>query len=384
MVINSSNVYMESGRQFQAKQVSGSNLTIGNQASISENVVNIRDEEANKIHNFTDMLKDEMIDDSTADMENSMLGMRSGSATVAKMNAAEDMRSLQMIQEHSIIYILRNFRQLMLQGFHHQNRNGFQNSLNKARGQEVYNQRMQDLFRTVGQQLQSFEGTKIGSYTNYYGYAEEENTTFTTAGKVVTADGREIDFNIDVAMSRSFEEYVLNSEDIMAYPTANLIDPLVINLNNNVANVSDQKFFFDLDCDGTLDEVSMLDFGSGFLALDKNGDGKINDGSELFGTSSGDGFKDLAKFDLDGNGWIDENDEIFDQLRIWAKDADGNDVMYSLKEAGVGAICLQKASTNFSLNNLEDNTTNAVIRQTGIFLYENGGVGTVQHLDLAT
>ncbi len=38
---------------------------------------------------------------------------------------------------------------------------------------------------------------------------------------------------------------------------------------------------------------------------------KINDGSELFGTSSGDGFKDLATYDEDENGWIDENDSIF-------------------------------------------------------------------------
>ena len=41
--------------------------------------------------------------------------------------------------------------------------------------------------------------------------------------------------------------------------------------------------------------------GSGYLALDKNGDGTINDGSELFGTRNGDGFADLAQYDEDGN-----------------------------------------------------------------------------------
>ena len=77
---------------------------------------------------------------------------------------------------------------------------------------------------------------------------------------------------------------------------------------------------FDIDADGEEESISYLQGGSGYLALDKNGDGVINDGSELFGTKSGDGFADLAEYDADGNGWIDENDPIFDKLLIWAKD----------------------------------------------------------------
>ena len=162
-----------------------------------------------------------------------------------------------------------------------------------------------------------------------------------------------------------------------------MMDPLVINLDTNIASLSDQKFEFDIDSDGILDSISSLEGGSGYLALDKNGDGIINDGSELFGTKSGVGFKDLMIYDEDGNGWIDENDEIFSKLLIWSKDENGNDELYHLKEAGVGAICLQKASTDFSLNSLKNNQANGQIRSTGIFLYENGNVGTMQQLDLA-
>ena len=157
---------------------------------------------------------------------------------------------------------------------------------------------------------------------------------------------------------------------------------MMINLNTDEASVSDQTFYFDLDADGSLDEISQLSSGSGFLALDKNGDGKINDGNELFGTKSGDGFSDLAAYDEDGNGWIDENDSIFHQLRIWTKDAAGKDVLYTLAKAGVGAIYLGSAQTDFALNSAKDNSTNALIRKTGIFLYENGGCGTMQHLDM--
>lgn len=226
----------------------------------------------------------------------------------------------------------------------------------------------------------------FGNYTEFAYESETEETTFSTTGTVKTADGREIDFNLSMTMSRSFEESYMSNVNYVSpalQQTSTLCDPLVINLNTNSANVTDQKFYFDLDADGNMDLISNLGSGSGFLALDKNGDGIINDGSELFGTKSGDGFRDLAAYDSDGNGWIDENDPIFDQLRIWTKDENGKDVLCGLGKAGVGAIYLGNAQTDFSLNSSKDNSTNAKIRKTGIFLYENGACGTIQHVDLA-
>lgn len=214
-----------------------------------------------------------------------------------------------------------------------------------------------------------------GSY-----YHEEETTSFSTTGTVKTSDGREFNFNLELSMSRSFTEAYFQST---TFPAPRFTDPLVINLDCDAADVTDQKFYFDLDADGHEEAISMLSGGSGFLALDKNGDGKINDGSELFGAASGNGFADLAKYDSDGNGWIDEADEIFKDLLIWTKDSNGNDRLIGLGEAGVGAIYLGSAQTEFSLNSLATNEANARIRSTGIFLYENGGMGTVQQLDLA-
>lgn len=221
---------------------------------------------------------------------------------------------------------------------------------------------------------------EVFSYEAEFIQTEQETTAFSTVGTVKTADGREINFNLDVEMSRSFTQYYKEQYQI---ESVRVCDPLVINLDTNIAELSDQKFFFDLDVDGEKDEISMLNGGSGYLALDKNHDGTINDGSELFGTASGDGFADLEKYDQDGNGWIDEADAIFDKLKIWCKDEHGNDVLYKLAEAGVGAICLQRVGTQFSLNSQETNETNGYIRSTGVFLYENGMAGTVQHVDVA-
>lgn len=219
-----------------------------------------------------------------------------------------------------------------------------------------------------------------GQYSSEFYFEENETTSFATEGTVKTSDGREINFNVELSMSRSFTQYAAQQIDFGA---PRLIDPLVINLDVPAADVQDQKFMFDLDADGHEEAISRLGPGSGFLALDKNGDGKINDGSELFGATNGNGFAELAKYDSDGNGWIDEADEIFDKLLIWSKDANGNDHLVGLGKAGVGAIYLGAQDTQFSMNNRQ-NETNALIRQTGMFMYENGGVGTIQQVDFAT
>lgn len=222
-------------------------------------------------------------------------------------------------------------------------------------------------------------GNNENYITNYSAYEEYEETTFNAAGRVETEDGRSIDFNIELAMSRSYMEY--NSISIPAVNNA-LTDPLVINTQGGLPEISDQKFLFDLDADGTEEEISMLGSGTGFLALDKNNDGIINDGNELFGTKSGNGFKDLEQYDSDGNGWIDENDPVFSKLKVWYKNEEGHDILLDLKSADVGAIYLGNQKTNFSLYGMGG--LNGMVRSTGVFLKESGGSGLVQHIDLVS
>lgn len=211
-------------------------------------------------------------------------------------------------------------------------------------------------------------------------YQESEQSTFMSCGSVCTEDGRNISFNLSATMSRSFLSYTSASID---YVSASFVDPLVINMNGDIVAVSDQKFLFDIDADGELDNISLLAQSCGFLAMDQNEDGRINDGSELFGAKTQDGFAELAVFDMDHNNWIDEKDEIFNRLRIWHKDESGKDELVALGVAGIGAIYLGRKVTQFSLNQKETNEANARIQETGIYLKENGSAGTIQHVDFA-
>ncbi len=231
---------------------------------------------------------------------------------------------------------------------------------------------------TGGDRTGSYDGSG-GFISLTQGYEETEETEFSTSGKVQTSDGREIDFDVNLKMSRSFSEYY--SSTIGYVPS--MCDPLVINMDTGMTEISEQKFLFDLDCDGDKEEISEPGSGSGFLALDSNNNGKIDNGSELFGTKSGDGFADLKKYDSDGNGWIDENDPVWDRLQIWTKDSEGKDLLYKLSDKGIGAICLKNVSTDFTQRGMSDGLINGEVKRTGIFLYENGSVGTVQHIDLA-
>lgn len=238
-------------------------------------------------------------------------------------------------------------------------------------------------FSSAGMNLSGLGGISFGSGSmtvSELAYYEQESTSFAAQGQAMTEDGRQIDFNINVEMSRSFAAYTQTQIPMLQ---SSFLDPLVINVGSDVTQISDQKFKFDLDADGVKEEISMPTRGSAFLALDLNGDGIINDGNELFGTKSGDGFKDLSKYDSDGNGWIDENDEIFDKLRIWYKNENGEDELISLKDADVGAIFLGEQDTQFSLQG-SNGATNGMVRSTGIFLHEStGAAGTISHVDLA-
>ncbi|MCB1876063.1 MAG: hypothetical protein KDH88_08820 [Chromatiales bacterium] len=228
------------------------------------------------------------------------------------------------------------------------------------------------------EQTQQSAGYAI-AYDYYSARFEHESTSFNAQGSVRTTDGREIQIDVQLNMSRTFFEEQRLSLRVGDAPKK--VDPLVVNFAGNAAELSDTRFAFDLDADGKSEQIALLKPGSGFLALDRNGDGQINDGSELFGPTLGNGFTELARYDEDGNQFIDENDSIFDKLRIWTRDGQGNEQLVGLGQKGIGAIYLGRVDTPFQRYDQEHQLLGE-IAQTGIYLNEDGSSGTLQEVDL--
>ncbi len=243
---------------------------------------------------------------------------------------------------------------------------------NKKALDELSRELSKAVLKNINNQSQRLVGDRVEISSTYM---ESQALNFQVQASVY-AKGKEIEISLDVSLSRSF----LKQTNITLDLKAQLQDPLVISLDGTMPSLSSKTFSFDIDSDGKSDQISQLNANSAFLALDKNQNGKIDNGNELFGTKSGDGFKDLSIYDDDKNGWIDENDAIFDKLQIWQKDGDKSKLI-ALGEVGIGAIFLGNTTTPFSLKS----GTNALlgeIKSSGFFLYENGLAGVISQVDL--
>ncbi|MGH8352351.1 MAG: hypothetical protein ACRERY_02290 [Pseudomonas sp.] len=141
----------------------------------------------------------------------------------------------------------------------------------------------------------------------------------------------------------------------------------------------EQAVRFDLDGDGRRDRISAPSGDDALLALDRNGNGRIDDGRELFGDQQGaaNGFAELGKFDDNGDGRIDAQDALFQRLSLLRFDAQGRQQSQSLPEAGVGAIRLQAQNVKQALGAYDE------IAQLGRFEFSDERNGQAADLLLA-
>jgi len=160
------------------------------------------------------------------------------------------------------------------------------------------------------------------------------------------------------------------------------IDPLVFDLDGDgitTVSLEESNAFFDLDNNGFAEKTSWVGAREGLLAYDKNGDGIINGGNELFGdrtlmkdgkTLASSGFMALAEYDNNKDGKIDSNDIIYALLRIW-QDSDGDGIasageLKQLVDLGIVSIGLSYNNTGVT-----DGANNIQVR-TGTFTLADG------------
>ena len=130
-------------------------------------------------------------------------------------------------------------------------------------------------------------------------------------------------------------------------------DPLVLDLTGRgllTTSLDGSSVHFELNNDFFSERTGWIGAGAGLLALDKNGNSRIDDVTELFGSYTGSGLGDLAQYDLNADGKIDSADAVFSKLRVW-QDANGDGVtdageLQSLSQLGIASISLNGQAVN--------------------------------------
>ena len=127
-------------------------------------------------------------------------------------------------------------------------------------------------------------------------------------------------------------------------------DPLVLDLNRDGKVELKNAAFFDLNANGFHEFTRWIDKTDAFLVLDKNFNGKADDGGELFGDAMTlpdgslalTGFDALRAYDSNGDGKIDASDEIYASLKVLT----GEGKMSSLADAGGKSLSLASEAVN--------------------------------------
>lgn len=181
-------------------------------------------------------------------------------------------------------------------------------------------------------------------------------------------------------------------------------DPLIINFSGTKEiefSSLNEGVNFDLDNNGFSEKTSWIKNNDGFLAIDLNNDGKINNGGELFGDCfvmpnsqlSSNGFEALKSLDTNGNNKIDNNDKpfkaesdesnqtnekntLFDELVVWFDNnhngiTDDNEIK-SLKDLNVDYIDLNCYSDPYNEETAEDTKRNARREETSFVYFTDG------------
>ena len=158
-------------------------------------------------------------------------------------------------------------------------------------------------------------------------------------------------------------------------------DPLVLDLDGDGLELTAESAvapMFDVDGDMFAEPTGWVGADDGLLAIDLNGNGLIDDVSELFGSADQSGFAALAAYDSNADGVIDVNDTLFGSLRVWQDlNQDG------ITDAGELKTLAEHDIVSIGLTATEDGSSNALntVLRTGTFTRSDATTGTVGDIE---
>ncbi|EMF0720702.1 calcium-binding protein, partial [Citrobacter freundii] len=165
-------------------------------------------------------------------------------------------------------------------------------------------------------------------------------------------------------------------------PPADARSPIILDLDGDgIETTSSQNYtFFDHDGNGFAENTGWVGKDDGLLVLDRNDDGSIDTGGELFGNNTRlingklaqNGYEALKDLDENQDGLINNLDSAWQQLKVW-QDKNGNGLvdeseLLSLDEASVAEI-----TTGYQKSDYVDAQGNAH-KQTSTITMNDGSV----------
>ena len=169
----------------------------------------------------------------------------------------------------------------------------------------------------------------------------------------------------------------------MEISAATLKDPLLVQFDSQALGEIKGEKAFDINQDKTLDKLPIFSGDIGYLVYDQNDNQQADNGSELFGPKTGQGFMELAQLDSNNNGFIDVEDQAFEQLYIWQPNENSSQVeqWLSLKEAKIQAISLSAINTPFTFYD-HNGEVQAQLRQSSFAISDEGYGRGVHQVDV--
>lgn len=212
-------------------------------------------------------------------------------------------------------------------------------------------------------ELTDFSVSQLISDASWLGDHQQGSDFYNNPNNYVGLPYSDFDQNGDFVLAR-FNQLLAQSclavdhSEVDAKVNAGVSTPIVIDLNGDgvetTSFLAGPTVYFDIDGDGIKDRTAWLSGKDAFLAIDKNGNGKIDGLEELFGgPNRADGFARLNELDGNGDGVVDAADSRFSELLLWQdRNIDG------LTDAGelvsASAAGLQSISTNYATQEVID------------------------------
>jgi len=159
---------------------------------------------------------------------------------------------------------------------------------------------------------------------------------------------------------------------------AELKDPLLVQFGQQGLGEISGQVSFDINQDDKTDKLPTFSGDVGYLVYDKNSNNQADNGSELFGPATGNGFSELAQLDDNNNGFLDREDSAYQQLYLWQPE---KNTWLSLAEAEIEAISTVAIATPYTFYNEKDEVQ-AQLRYSSFAIGESGRGFGVHHVDV--